>query len=169
MSSSTDRVIVGLIGKPFGMGGHVTVRVESDDPDRFHPGARFPGPAGDVLVVDEVREAEKGIHLRFAGHHTREAAESLRGHELTIDAAERRALSDGEYWPDQLIGLRVIEPTGGEIGIVVDFVEGHAQDRLKIRAEDGREFEVPFVFDLVPDVDLGAATVTIQPIPGLTD
>ncbi len=151
------------------MGGHVTVRVESDVAERFVPGARFPGPAGDDLLVDDVRDAERGIHLRFEGHHTREAAESLRGLELTIDAAQRRTLDEGEYWPDELVGLRAIDPSGGEIGIITDFVEGHAQDRLRIRTGDGREFEVPFVLDLVPDVDLEAATVTIQPIPGLTD
>jgi 16S rRNA processing protein RimM len=151
------------------MNGHVTVRVESDDPERFVPGARFPGPEGTELVVDDVRHADKGIHLRFESHHTRDAAELLRGHELTIDGAERRALDEGEYWPDDLIGLRAIDPSGGQIGVVADFVEGHAQDRLKIRSDDGRQFEVPFVLDLVPDVDLEAGTVTIEPIPGLTD
>jgi 16S rRNA processing protein RimM len=169
LNSSTDRVLVGLIGKPSGMGGHVTVRVESDDPDRFVPGTHFPGPDGSDLVIDDVREADKGIHLRFSGYHTREAAESLRGHELTIAPEERRALDEGEYWPDELIGLDVIDPDGAPIGVVVDFVEGHAQDRLRIRAGSGSEFEVPFVLDLVPEVDLEAHTITIEPIPGLTD
>ncbi len=128
MSSSTERILVGLIGKPYGLDGHVTVRVESDDPDRFAPGVEFPGPEGVALVVDDVRPAEKGIHLRFAGHHTRSAAESLRGHELTIDSTDRRQLDDDEFWPDELIGLRVVDADGTPLGDVVGFVEGHAQD-----------------------------------------
>lgn len=169
MSSSTERILAGLIGKPFGMRGHVTVRVESDDPDRFVPGARFPGPDGADLVVDDVREADKGIHLRFAGYHTRDAAESLRGHRLTIAASERRELGEGEFWPDQLVGLSAISGDGTVLGEVTALVEGHAQDRLRIRAVSGSEYEVPFVSDLIPDVDVERGTVTVAVIPGLID
>ena len=169
MSSSTDRILVGLIGKPFGLEGHVTVRVETDDPDRFVLGAEFPGPAGGTLVVDDVRPADKGIHLRFEGHHTRAAAERLRGHPLTIDPADRRQLEADEFWPDELVGLSVVDTEGAAIGQVVAFVEGHAQDRLEIATPVGKRFEVPFVYDLVPAVDLETGTVTVNAIPGLTD
>lgn len=169
MSSSIERILVGLIGKPYGLDGHVTVRVETDDPDRFVAGAEFPGPAGGTLVVDDVRPAEKGIHLRFEGHHTRSAAESLRGHELTIDPADRRQLADDEFWPEDLIGLRVVATDGTPLGEVVGFIEGHAQDRLDVSTADGTRFEVPFVYDLVPTVDLEAGTVAVNAIPGLTD
>lgn len=169
MSSSTERILVGLIGKPFGMSGHVTVRVESDDPDRFVPGARFPGPGGSDLVVDDVRDADKGIHIRFAGYRNRDSAESLRGLELTIDASDRRQLDEDEYWPDQLVGLVAVDPGGATLGEVVAFVEGHAQNRLRIVAGTGAEYEVPFVQELVTEVDLDSGTVTIVPIPGLTD
>lgn len=169
MNSSTERILVGLIGKPFGLEGHVTVRVETDDPDRFVPGARFPGPDGEDLVVDDVRPADKGIHLRFEGHNTREAAETLRGHQLTIDPAARRRLGEGEYWPDELIGLHVVVADGRSVGKVAGFVEGHAQDRLEIATAAGDRFEVPFVHDLVPVVDLESKTVTINAIPGLID
>lgn len=168
MSSSTERILVGLIGKPFGLDGHVTVRVETDDPDRFVVGAEFPGPSGAPLVVDDVRPADKGIHLRFEAHHTRRAAESLRGHQLTIDPADRRPLDEDEYWPDELVGLGVVSTDGDQIGTVVGFIEGHAQARLDVTTEDGRRFEIPFVYDLVPEVDLESGTVTVNPIPGLT-
>lgn len=169
MSSSTERVLVGLIGKPFGLDGHVTVRVETDDPDRFVPGARFPGPSGRVLVVDDVRPADKGIHLRFEGHHTRAEAESLRGHELTIDPRDRRQLDAGEFWPDELVGLDVVSIDGSPIGKVVGFIEGHAQDRLDVQTPNGERFDVPFVYDLVPSVDVESGIVTVISIPGLTD
>lgn len=151
------------------MDGHVTVRVESDDPDRFVIGATFPGIDGNVLVVDNVRPADKGIHLRFASHHSRDAAERLRGHALTVSDEARRALSDGEFWPDQLIGLHVLDTAGESVGVVSDYVEGAAQDRLLVSDASGSTFEVPFVLALVPQVDVDAGTVTIERIEGLTD
>jgi len=40
---------------------------------------------------------------------------------------------------------------------------------LAIKRTDGVEVLVPFVAELVPDVDLDARTVTIEPRPGLLD
>ena len=151
------------------MDGHVTVRVESDDPDRFVVGAQFPGIDGDTLVVDHVRPADKGIHLRFVGYHSRDAAERLRGHRLTVSEDDRRQLEDGEFWPDELIGLRVVDTAGLSCGVVSDYVEGAAQDRVVITSESGAIFEVPFVQALIPEVDVGAGTLTIDAIDGLTD
>lgn len=151
------------------MDGHVTVRVESDDPDRFVIGAEFPGIEGDTLIVDNVRPADKGIHLRFVGHHSRDAAERLRGHELTVGVDERRQLAEDEYWPDQLVGLTVLDESGESVGIVSEFVEGAAQDRLRISPDAGVPFEIPFVQPLVPDVDLDDGTITIVRLDGLTD
>lgn len=169
LSSSTDPVLVGLIGKPFGMDGHVTVRVESDDPERFVVGAEFPGIDGGTLVVENVRPADKGIHLRFVGYHTRDSAEKLRGHSLTVPEEERRQLDKDEFWPDELIGLRVQDAEGESRGVVSDYVEGAAQDRLLITSDSGLKFEVPFVLALVPEVDVAGGTVTINAIDGLTD
>lgn len=151
------------------MDGHVTVRVESDDPDRFVVGAQFPGVDGGTLVVDHVRPADKGIHLRFVGHHSRDAAERLRGHSLTVSEHDRRQLDDGEFWPDQLLGLRVVDTGGTSRGVVSDYVEGAAQDRLLITSESGLTFEVPFVHALIPEVDVAGGSLTINAIEGLTD
>ena len=169
MSSSTDRIRVGLVGKPYGLGGHVTVRVETDDPDRFSIGRAFPGPGGGTLVVDDVRDADRGILLRFEGHHTRDLAETLRGHALTIAASERRRLDDDEFWPDDLVGSMVVDTNDAPVGMVTAVIEGHAQDRLVVRTEAGLDVEIPFVSAIVTEVDLSEHVLRVNPIPGLLD
>lgn len=169
MSSSTERIRVGLIGKPSGLEGFVTVRVETDDEGRFAPGLSFPGPAGNHLVIETVRDADRGIHLRFQGYRSRERAEELRGHALTIAEEDRRVLDDDEFWPDELAGMRVVDQGGALIGAVIELVEGSAQDRLVIKRPNDVVVEVPFVFDLVPDVDRTTRTVTIVAMPGLIE
>jgi 16S rRNA processing protein RimM len=88
---------------------------------------------------------------------------------LTIDASDRRQLEDDEFWPDDLVGLSVVDTGGFRLGTVVGFIEGHAQNRLDVSTEDGRRFEVPFVHELVPSVDRETGTITVNAIPGLTD
>ena len=66
-------------------------------------------------------------------------------------------------------GLRVFDEAGREVGVVQRVVFGPGQDRLEITTGDGASFEVPFVDELVPVVDLGAGRIEINSIPGLIE
>jgi len=92
----------------------------------------------------------------------RNAAEQIRNHDVLVDV--RRELNEDEFWPDQLRGLEV-RPGGGT---VVGVVHGPAQDRLEIN-RDGVVFEVPFVGQFVPVVDVDNGFVEILEIDGLTE
>lgn len=107
-----------------------------------------------------MRQGKKGPQVAFEGVTDREGAEQLRG--TDVFAARRRELDEGEYWPHDLVGLEV-RPGGGE---VVAVTLGVSQDRLTIR-RDGIQFEVPFVDELVPHVNLEEGFVEVVEIEGL--
>lgn len=88
-------------------------------------------------------------------------AEEIRGNDVVV--AQRRELADNEFWPDDLVGLEV-KPGGGT---VVSVTHGPSQDRLLIE-RDGNRFEVPFVDELVPVVDITAGFLEIAEIEGLS-
>ncbi len=164
MSSSTDRIGIGRIGRPHGLRGEVTVVPESDAAERFLPGSTLTTDTGRDLVVSASRPyRDRGLVVAFEGVADRTAAEALRGMILTIAAGERRALDEDEFWIDDLVGLRVLDPSGRPVGTVVDVVLG-PQDRLVVDVETG-EVEVPFVHDLVGDP--GDGTITIDLPVGL--
>jgi 16S rRNA processing protein RimM len=94
------------------------------------------------------------------------AAEAIRGNDVM--AVERRELGENEYWPEDLVGLDARDPDGKGLGKVSALVTGGAQDRLVIEGE-GTRFEVPFVTELVPDVDLAGGFVVVNPIEGLIE
>lgn len=120
------------------------------------------------LVVRAIRRVDRGYQIAFEGIDDRETAEAVRG--LDVAVAQRRQLGEGEFWPEDLIGLAVVEPDGRVVGVVADVVFGPGQDRLRIEQEGGSAtFEVPFVDALVPRVDLEAGEVEIDPIPGLIE
>lgn len=159
--------LVGRVTRTHGVHGEVAVRVESDNPERFVPGAAFGTDRArtPLLVLRRERPGPSGLIVRFAGVTSLEAASSLVGARLLVPADRRRPLEPGEFWPDQLIGLAV--RVGSEvIGVVEDVIPG-PQDRLSVVCHDGASGEVPFVAPLVPEIDLEAGWVRIDPPEGL--
>jgi 16S rRNA processing protein RimM len=164
-NSSTEglgsgEVRVGRLGRPHGLDGSLGLYADSGDLLYFEVGAT-------VFVRDlpytvrAVGTGKRGPLVSFDEVTDREAAEAIRGN--YVFATEKRQLSDGEFWPDALIGLEV-RPGGG---VVTGVEHGVAQDRLVVRRGDD-SFEVPFVHDLVPVVDIEAGFVEIVDLPGLS-
>ncbi len=167
LSSSTDLALCGRVIRPHGVDGTVVVRSESDDPRRFAKGSRLFFDDGTEHNIVASRHTERGVLLKFEGVEDRNQAENLRGVGLFIPATERRRLGEDEFWPDELIGLEVRSVATGEtLGTVVDYVEAGPQDRLGVAGTRGR-FEVPFVRELVPEIDMAARTLLIADIEGL--
>ena len=79
------------------------------------------------------------------------------------------------YGPVMLIGLQAIrvasetppDSAPQHLGEVVDLEPGIAQDRLVVRTPDGERVAVPFVAELVPEIDPDAGTITLAPPGGL--
>lgn len=176
-SDNPVELVVGRVGRPHGIRGEVTVEVRTDDPDdRFAPGR--------VLVTDRAESGPLTIErthwhsgrllVRFAGVDDRDAAEKLRGTILIIDSADLPPTNDPDEFHDhELIGLTVVTVDGAEFGIVAE-IRHLGQDLLVIdttkapQSPGGGEVLVPFVAALVPDVDVAAGRLVIDPPPGLT-
>ena len=169
-------VVVGRIGKPHGLRGHVTIDVRTDEPDRrFVPGAvlRAEPPAGSAsplrtVTVATVRWHSSVLLATFEEVPDRTAAEAARGIVLhaTIGADETPEDPD-EFYDHQLVDLAAYDVDGTPLGTVVGLQHGSAQDLLRVVTPDGREALVPFVKALVPEVDLAGRRVVIADRPGL--
>lgn len=157
-----DAVRAGRLGRPHGLDGYLGLYVEPEDLVYFESGNR-------VLIKDRpytvraVRRADKGHHqVAFEEVLDRTAAEEIRNNDVLVE--ERRQLEEGEYWPEQLIGLDV-RPGGGTVTAVT---HGPVQVRVSVE-RDGVVFEVPFVEALVPVVDLASGYLEVVEIDGLTE
>jgi 16S rRNA processing protein RimM len=166
------QVTVGRIGRPHGIRGDVVVGVRTDEPElRF---ARGPGlhtpPAGlGPLTVAGIRWHSGELLVRFAGVSDRDAAAELRGTWLTVDTATIAPPDDPDEFRDaDLVGLSVRTVGGTPVGTVEDVLHS-GQDVLVILSADKREFMVPFVKALVPEVDVASGYLVIDPPEGLLD
>lgn len=166
---SADRLAVGRVGHPHGVGGDVSVQVRTDAPEaRFAVGSRL-DCNGASLRVERARWHRGRLLVRFAGVASREAAAALRGQVLTISVEDVGEAGDEAWWDHQLVGLFAALPDGEPLGVVTDVLHLPAQDTLAIRRPDGREILVPFVRSLVPEVDLTGGRLLVDPPAGLLD
>jgi 16S rRNA processing protein RimM len=174
------RVIVGRIGRPHGIRGEVVIGVRTDEPDlRFAVGATLdvrrsldalPGEQGQ-LTVASARWHSGQLLVAFAGVTDRTAAGELTGSWLIVDSSQLPEIADPDEFRDhELIGLSVRTCAGDPVGVVTDVLH-YGQDLLVVRRADGKDGEclVPFVKAIVPEVDVEAGLVVIDPPPGLLD
>lgn len=176
--SADSSLLVARIGKPHGLHGEVTVQLHTDEPERrLAVGAVLDTEAAAgsgvprTLTVRSTR-VHRGVWLLgFDEVPDRTGAESLRGTRLVVERGDEADpdLAD-DVWPEaSLLGLRVVDPRGTEIGEVTGLEVGAAQDRLVVRLPDGREAQVPFVAAIVPEVDVEGGRVVLDAPAGLLD
>jgi 16S rRNA processing protein RimM len=165
------QVVVARIGKAHGLRGEVTVQVLTASPgDRFVPGASFmtePATAG-PLVLRSARDHNGVLLLGFEHTEDRTGAEALRGIRLLGDVLEDDGDEDSWYERD-LVGLKAVTVSGQEVGEVTALESRPTQDLLVLRLSDGREALVPFVAEIVPEVDLEGGRIVLDPPAGLLD
>jgi 16S rRNA processing protein RimM len=167
-------LLVGRIAKAHGIGGELAVDVHTDAPDeRFVPGAvlnaRLRDRSTRPLTVSTVRAHSGRLLVRFDEVADRTVAESLRGAQLLVDAADLPPTEDpDEFYDHELEGLAAVLADGTEVGRVREVAHSPGGELLVVDlTEGGGEALVPFVREIVPEVDLAGRRVVLDPPEGL--
>jgi 16S rRNA processing protein RimM len=169
------QLVVGRVSRPHGVRGEMTVEVRTDDPDlRLAAGAVLatePAAAG-PLKVTRSRWHSGRLLVSFDGVADRDQADQLRGTLLLVDSADLEDLADPDEFRDhQLVGLTVVDADRQPVGEVTQVLH-YGQDMLVVAGSGnraGREILIPFVSAIVPEVDLDAGQLRIDPPEGLLD
>lgn len=97
-------------------------------------------------------------------------AEKLRGQILVVSEEDRGELPDGVYYYKDIFDCDVIdEETGKRIGKIVDIQSPGANDIWLVREDDGKEYWIPNIADVVKKVDVAAKKVYVELMEGLRD
>ncbi|KOX35780.1 16S rRNA processing protein RimM [Streptomyces sp. NRRL F-6491] len=166
-------MVVARIGRAHGIKGEVNVEVRTDEPElRLGPGAVLltePASTG-PLTIETGRVHSGRLLLRFEGVRDRTAAEALRNTLLIaeVDPTEMPEEED-EYYDHQLIDLDVVLADGTEIGRITEISHLPSQDLFIVERPDGTELMIPFVGEIVTEIDLEEQRAVIDPPPGLID
>ena len=136
-------VTLAVITGAHGVTGEVRLKLFTDDLSGYKS---FNGGS---LTLKSLRN---GI-ARFAEVPDRNAAERLRGTELTVPRSALPPLEEGEYYHADILGLACVSTTGEALGIVVAIDDFGAGDVIEIERSDKKRFMVPMRAEAVPEWD----------------
>jgi 16S rRNA processing protein RimM len=172
--SSKTKLRVGRLVKAHGLKGAIKLELYTDSPDqRFKPGQilelQVPETSdwfGKTITVSELRFYNQSPVLFLEGIDDRSKAETLIKAILLIETETDILPEEPEAWYDhQLVGLKAL--VGQEsVGTVTRVDHLPAQDLLAIDTANG-EVLVPFVKQIVPEVDLALGQLILTPPDGL--
>ena len=169
-----------LVVRPHGVRGEVACEILTDFPDRLKSlksielwdGKR---PPRRVAVrkcwLSHSRGGQAIFH--FEGVDSMDAAKRLVGCEVQVHRDERVTLPAGSHYISDLIGCKVVERSGTEVGVVKD-VQAAGETIvgtpiLEVTADDGFELLIPLAQDICVNVDTTRRVIEVVLPEGLRD
>ncbi|HCG46030.1 ribosome maturation factor RimM [Corynebacterium flavescens] len=163
-------LMIGRVTKSHGIKGEVSVDITTEDPQaRFAVGQVLHGRQGaksHELTVASVRPHKGRLLVSFEEIPDRTQADGLRGTQFFAPPLESE--DDDGFYDHELEGLRVMHE-GQDIGKVTGVTHGPTQSLLEVELEGGKAALIPFVEEIVPEVDLTEGICVITPPEGLLE
>jgi 16S rRNA processing protein RimM len=162
MTNSSNNILIGVIGAPHGIRGHVKLRTFSETPTDI---AKYPLYTEDGTLFPKfkvIRWQEGGfLIISLSGIEDRDKALELRGTKLYVKREDLPAPAEDTFYYSDLEGLQVQDTQGKLIGKVLSVENYGAGPLLEIQAGDST-FLAPFKVDIITAVDLAAGILTID-------
>jgi 16S rRNA processing protein RimM len=158
------RICIAKIGAAHGVRGEVRLWPYTQDPlavTRY--GALETKDGARKLEVASARVAKDHLVARLKGVETRDEAEALTNVELYVSRERLPATEQDEFYHADLIGLSAVTSAGQTIGRVIAMHNFGAGDIVEVAPPHGTTLLFPFTNEVVPQVDIAAGKLTIDP------
>ena len=106
--------------------------------------------------------------MRLSGLESIEQAEIFKGAEIFIRRDSLAKTDEDEFFWYELLGLEVYLVTGEYLGVIRGILPTGSNDVYVVR-DQGREFLIPAIHQVVKEVNIPQKRMVISPIEGLLD
>jgi 16S rRNA processing protein RimM len=161
-------ITIGRVVNFHGIKGEVKIVSDSDfTAERF--------AVGNIVKIDNQNyeissyRVHKNFHLlKFKGIKNINQVKHLKGQDvLQDDDSVELVLEEGEFHFDEIIGLDVVTDQDEMIGKVVNIFQTGANDVWVVEGE--KEYMIPYIEDVVKEVNLENGKIMITPMEGLLE
>ena len=167
-----DLLQVGIITSTHGVRGEVKVYPTTDDPRRFRRLKEVVLDTGREklnLSIEGVKFFKQFVILKFKGLDNINDIEKYRQKSLYVTRKNAVRLQRDEYFIADLIGLKVQDEDGTELGTVKDVIETGANDVYEVEMADGRSLLLPAIKQCILNVDVENGMMQVHVLEGLLD
>ena len=167
-----DLLKVGVITTTHGVRGEVKVYPTTDDPRRFRRLKEVVLDTGKEkmnLEIEGVKFFKQFVILKFKGLDNINDIEKYRQKSLYVTRKNAVRLQRDEYFIADLIGLKVQDEDGKELGTVKDVIETGANDVYEVEMADGKSLLLPAIKQCILNVDVENGTMQVYVLEGLLD
>ncbi len=167
-----DMLQVGIITSTHGVRGEVKVYPTTDDPRRFRRLKEVVLDTGKEkmnLEIEGVKFFKQFVILKFKGLDNINDIEKYRQKSLYVTRKNAVRLQRDEYFIADLIGLKVQDEDGKELGTVKDVIETGANDVYEVEMADGKSLLLPAIKQCILNVDVENGTMQVHVLEGLLD
>ena len=167
-----DLLQVGIITSTHGVRGEVKVYPTTDDPRRFRRLKEVVLDTGKEkmnLEIEGVKFFKQFVILKFKGLDNINDIEKYRQKSLYVTRKNAVRLQRDEYFIADLIGLKVQDEDGKELGTVKDVIETGANDVYEVEMADGKSLLLPAIKQCILNVDVENGTMQVHVLEGLLD
>ena len=121
-----------------------------------------------VKVVSS-RPHKNLLLLKLEGVDTVEAGDALRGRVLYLARADAK-LPQGRFFVQDLLGLSAVDADTGHVyGKVTDVFPTGSNDVYQVTDENGRDYLVPAIREVIVRVDVDGGVLELRPRRGIFD
>jgi 16S rRNA processing protein RimM len=157
---------LGRLGAPYGIKGWIHVESHTDPPQRLleYPEWVLRLASGERVTrrVAAGRTHAGGLVARLDGVGGRDEAALLTGAAIEVERAALPEPPERQYYRADLIGLKVRNVEGAELGVVSHFVDAPAGAVMVTRQAGGREHWVLAAPRHLRKVDLAAGVIVVD-------
>jgi len=166
---------VGRIVNTHGIRGEVRVISSTDfEENRFAKGSRLAVFKKNEkkpiwVTVESARRHKNFILLSFEGYNNINLVEPFKEGilKVTKDQLEDDELEEHEYYYFEIIGCNVYSEEGEHLGEITDILETGANDVWELKDLKGKKHYIPYIEDVVKDIDVEEKKITIHVMEGL--
>ena len=160
---------IGKITSVHGLKGEVKVNPWCDEPEFLTDFDTLYYKSATPVVIENARVQKNMVIMKIEGCDTIEEAQKLRNRILFMDRNDVE-LEEGTYFIQDLIGLTVIDNDSGKVyGKLSDISATGANDVYTITSDEGKEFLIPAIPDVVIKTDIDKQQMFIHILDGLLD
>jgi 16S rRNA processing protein RimM len=166
---------VGKIVNTHGVKGEVRVLSTTDFPEeRYQKGNVLYLFQSEQKEPVEVKIKTHRFHktfdlLTFEGHASINDVEKYKNSLIKVPESQLTDLDEGEYYFHEIIGCTVLTDAGEEIGTIKEILETGANDVWIVKRKNKKDALIPFIDDVVKEIDIEEKRIVISLMEGLID